>query len=137
MEKVNVELVSPEAKILETAAVMVTVPSSEGDMGVMHAHSPVMSTLRNGVINIYANDMDTITDQLFVAGGFVDVSEEGCTILAEDAIPVSALNPDDIKADMDQLTADIKLVETDAERTRLNARLAVMVAKQDALLKSA
>lgn len=61
---------------------MVVVPGAEGDFGVLEGHSPMMSTLRDGAINIYASAGAT-PEALTVSGGFAEVNEKGLTILAE------------------------------------------------------
>jgi F-type H+-transporting ATPase subunit epsilon len=76
------EIVTPERLVRSEDVYMVTVPGSEGDMGILAGHAPVMSSLRDGVVRIYATDGATPTE-VAVSGGFVEVSEKGLTILAE------------------------------------------------------
>jgi F-type H+-transporting ATPase subunit epsilon len=76
------EIVTPERLVRSEDAYMVTVPGSEGDMGILAGHAPVMSSLRDGVVRIYATDGATPVE-IAVSGGFVEVSEKGLTILAE------------------------------------------------------
>ena len=89
-ETVEFELVSP-AKLLKSEPVeMVVVPGSEGDIGVLPNHSPLICTMRPGLIKVYENDK--VSEEIFVAGGFCEVSPERCTVLAEEAILVTDLN---------------------------------------------
>ena len=76
------ELVTPERLVRSEEVYMVTVPGAEGDFGVLEGHSPVMSTLRDGAISIYASAGAT-PETLTVSGGFAEVNEKGLTILAE------------------------------------------------------
>ena len=76
------ELVTPERLIRSEEVYMVTVPGSEGDFGVLEGHSPVMSTLRDGTISIYAS-AGAAPEMLTVSGGFAEVNDKGLTILAE------------------------------------------------------
>jgi F-type H+-transporting ATPase subunit epsilon len=78
------ELVTPERAVLSTTAHMVIIPGVDGDMGVLAGHAPVMTTIRDGEIRVYANP-STITQRITVAGGFAEVNERGLTILAEQA----------------------------------------------------
>ena len=48
------EIVTPEKLVRSDEAHMVVVPGSDGDFGVMEGHSPMMSTLRDGTLSIYA-----------------------------------------------------------------------------------
>ena len=84
------ELVSPERLLLSRQVEMATLPSLEGDMGVLPGHSPMIVALRGGVIRVRENGADTET--LFVAGGFAEVSPERCTVLADEATPLNALS---------------------------------------------
>ncbi len=84
MADFHFELVTPERAVLSTSAYMVVIPGSEGDMGVLAGHAPVMTTIRDGDIKIYS-DMTTIRQTIAVRGGFAEVSERGLTVLAESA----------------------------------------------------
>jgi F-type H+-transporting ATPase subunit epsilon len=100
---VNLEIVSPEKLLLSRPVDMVVIPASEGDMGVMEGHSPMIVMLRGGVIALY--DGDTVTDRLYVAGGFAEVTPERCTVLANEAIP---------SADVSKAEGDRRLAEAEA-----------------------
>ena len=84
MADLHFELVTPERAVLSTAAYMVEIPGSEGDMGVLAHHAPVMTTIRDGEIRVYSN-ATTVTQRITVAGGFAEVNERGLTVLAERA----------------------------------------------------
>ncbi|MEE9433626.1 MAG: ATP synthase F1 subunit epsilon [Sphingorhabdus sp.] len=76
------EIVTPEKLVRSDEAHMVVVPGSEGDFGVLEGHAPVMSTLRDGAVSIYASD-GAEPETLNIQGGFAEVNENGLTILAE------------------------------------------------------
>lgn len=86
---VNLEIVSPEKLLLSRDVDMVVIPAAEGDMGVLEGHAPMMVTLRGGVVSLYEGDR--LTDSLFVAGGFAEVTPERCTVLAGEAMPVNEI----------------------------------------------
>jgi F-type H+-transporting ATPase subunit epsilon len=86
---VHLEIVSPEKLLLSRDVDMVVIPASEGDMGVLEGHAPMMVMLRGGVVSLYEGDR--VTESLFVAGGFAEVTPEGCTVLAGEAMPVNEL----------------------------------------------
>ena len=75
------ELVTPEKLVRSEDVHMVVVPGAEGDFGVLEGHSPMMSTLRDGMISIYTNAGAT-PETIAVDGGFAEVSDKGLTILA-------------------------------------------------------
>ena len=67
-DKLTFELVSPSALLASEEVEMVVVPGEDGDFGVLIGHSPVLSNLRPGVVDLY-ND-GQISNSLFVDGGF-------------------------------------------------------------------
>ncbi len=89
-EEFSFELVSPEKLLVAQEVDMVVVPGAEGDFGVLVGHSPLISSLRSGVIDTYHGGK--VADRIFVAGGFAEVTSERCTVLAEEAIPVKDID---------------------------------------------
>jgi F-type H+-transporting ATPase subunit epsilon len=80
------ELVTPERLVRSEDVYMVVVPGTEGDMGIMEGHAPVMSTVRdNAELEIYAIQGAT-PQKLNITGGFAEVSDKGLTILAESVV---------------------------------------------------
>jgi F-type H+-transporting ATPase subunit epsilon len=107
---IALEIVSPERLLLSRSVDMVVIPAAEGDMGVLEGHTPMIVTLQGGTISLY--DGDTVAEQLFVVGGFAEVTSDRCTVLANEALPVSALSKDD---------AERRLQEAEAEYNALHA----------------
>jgi F-type H+-transporting ATPase subunit epsilon len=89
-DKVAFELVTPTALVHGAAVDMVVVPGEEGDFGVLRGHTPFLSTVRPGVIDVH--DGGSITARLFVEGGFAEATPERCTVLAENAMPVEEID---------------------------------------------
>jgi F-type H+-transporting ATPase subunit epsilon len=87
---VNLEIVSPERLLLARPVEMVVIPASEGDMGVLEGHAPAIVMLRGGIIALYEDDR--ITDQMYVAGGFAEVTPERCTVLANEVLAPTDLS---------------------------------------------
>jgi F-type H+-transporting ATPase subunit epsilon len=120
---VALEIVSPEKLLLSRPVDMVVIPASEGDMGVLEGHSPMIVTLRGGTIDLYEGDR--VSERLFVDGGFAEVTPERCTVLANQAVPLSELN----KAE-----AEKRLAEAEAAYEAADKRdVAVEDAAQDAV----
>ena len=88
--RVAFELVSPERLLISESVDMVVVPGEEGDFGVLVRHAPLVSTVRPGVIRVY-ND-NQVTEQIFVAGGFAEVTPARLTVLAEEALPLADID---------------------------------------------
>ena len=92
----NLEIVSPEKLLLSRQVDMVVIPAAEGDMAMI-------VTLRGGTISLYQDDK--VTDQLYVGGGFAEVTPERCTVLANECLPI---------AEVSRTEADRRLAEAEA-----------------------
>ena len=125
--KFEFELVSPERLVLSEPVDMAVIPGSEGDFGVLAGHSLVISTLRPGVIEVWQGE--AVTNRLFVGGGFVEVSDTRCTVLADEAIPVGEINLAAALADYENLKAEFDAAVGDDAREALEQRLAIAEAK--------
>jgi F-type H+-transporting ATPase subunit epsilon len=89
MPKITFDLVSPERLLLSQAVDMVTIPGTEGYMGVMAGHMPLVSTLRAGMINMQNDGTET---RFFIMGGFAEINASQIIVLAEEALPMSELD---------------------------------------------
>lgn len=76
------DLVSPERSLASLQASEVQIPGAEGDMTILPNHAPVLTTLRPGVLKATGPDGDV---DYVVTGGFVEISPEGVSVLAEQA----------------------------------------------------
>lgn len=120
-ETFGFELVSPEKLLLSIEAEMVTVPGEEGDMGILPGHSPVISSLRLGVIDV--TKAGGGEERIFVAGGFAEMSNNKLTVLAEQAVPVSELKRDKIEAKLKDAREDLADAKEDHARNRAQAEI--------------
>lgn len=127
MTTIAFELVAPERLLVSRPVNMVTVPGSEGDFGVLAGHAPLVSTLRTGVIEI--QEESGSAERIFVAGGFAEISPERCTVLAEEAVPVSEIDRSKVDAEIKAGREELLVAENDAERERINRRIAMAEAK--------
>ena len=126
-EEIEFELVSPERLLVSKRAGMVVVPGSEGDFGVLPRHSPLISSIRPGVIEVYEGGQ--VTDRIFIAGGFAEVTTTRCTVLAEEAMPVDEIDRAQIEAELKDLRDDLLDAKSDEERAALERRIAAAEAK--------
>lgn len=78
------EIVSPERLLLSREVDMVVVPGTEGDIGVLPGHSMLVTSLRGGLVSIY--EAKEVVDQFFVTGGFAEITESRCSVLADEII---------------------------------------------------
>lgn len=126
-DKVAFELVSPEKLLFSGEVDMVVLPAEDGDMGVLPGHSPVIATIRPGTICIYSGA--SIEKRLFVAGGFVEVTQERCTVLADTATPIEDIDTADAETRVRDLGEDVSHAKDDHAQAAAEAALAIAQAE--------
>ncbi|BCX17696.1 MAG: ATP synthase epsilon chain [Geminicoccaceae bacterium] len=127
------ELVDPERVLASEPVEMVVLPGVEGDFGVLPDHAPLVSLLRPGVIAVYEGTK--VTRRIFVAGGFAEVNEQGCVVLAEGAQMVDELDRAAVEQalkDAEEDLADAK-EPSEEERARLERAVAIARARLEAV----
>jgi len=130
MANFHFDLVSPEKLLYAGDVEQVDLPGSEGDMGVLADHAPLVTTLRPGIIVVHREGGDM---RVVVNGGFAEVGPAGLTVLADMAVPLE-------EYDRSLLAAVIKDTEEDVadstdgwQRDKLARRLQQLQALQEAL----
>ena len=122
-DKISFDLVSPERLLLSEQVDMVTVPGREGDFGVLAGHAPLISMVRPGIIDVHENGK--VTERIFVAGGFAEVTAERCTVLADVATPLREIDRSRVEEELKNLADDQAAAKDDAARAAVEARIAV------------
>ena len=95
---------------------MVVVPGTEGNFGVLPGHSPLISTIRPGTIDIYQGG--AVTERVFVVGGIAEVTPERCTVLAEDAMAPDALERGAIEAELQTAESNLPILRDQIGRAQ-------------------
>jgi F-type H+-transporting ATPase subunit epsilon len=86
--QLHVELVAVEAKVWSGDADMVVARTTEGELGVLYGHEPLLGQLaEEGQVRIKQGGQEVAYD---VAGGFISVSGTGVTVLAESCTPAAS-----------------------------------------------
>lgn len=98
MAELELEVITPERRVLGESVSMVTVPGLGGELGILPGHTPLISALQSGVLSYV---QDGKTSQLHVSGGFVEVRDDHVAVLAE-----VAERPEEIDAARARLSRD-------------------------------
>ena len=114
------ELVSPARLLFSGDVASVQLPGSEGEMTILPGHSPVLSTLKPGVVTVQKADG---ADKIFVRGGFAEVNAKGLTVLAETAIPLADLDAAALAQQIKNAEDDVNDAKTDETRRRAQENL--------------
>ena len=79
-EQLQLEVVTPERRVLDEPVEMVTVPGFGGELGILPGHTPLISRLQTGVLS-YTKAGRVL--QLHISGGFIEVNDDRVSVLAE------------------------------------------------------
>ena len=131
MAKIQLEIVTPERRVLSEAVDMVTVPGLGGELGILPGHTPLISQLQTGVLSYTQGGA---TSQLHVSGGFVEVSDDKVSVLASVAERPEEIDAARARASREQLEkqlnawtgseADLAVAREKFERATVRLQLA-------------
>jgi len=86
MDKLKLEILTPNGQIFDGEAVSVTLPGEEGEFGVLAHHSSLSTLLEAGVIDIEKEDKSV--ESILINWGVVNVDEEKVIVLVEGAVAI-------------------------------------------------
>jgi F-type H+-transporting ATPase subunit epsilon len=116
----HVEVVTAERELYNGEADEVIAPGSEGEMGILPRHAALLATLKAGELRIKQGGAE---EPLFVSGGFIEVSNNQVTVLADAAEHAEEI--DQARAEAARRRAQERLEQTssEVERAELTAAL--------------
>ena len=130
-DKIQLEVVTPERRVLADPVDMVTVPGLGGELGILPGHTPLISQLQTGVLTYV---QDGKSSQLHVSGGFVEVRDDHVSVLAEVAERPEEIDAARARLSRDQLEKQINawsgsedelaIAKTEFERSVVRMQLA-------------
>ena len=129
-------LVSPEKVLLSEEVRMVTVPGTEGEFGVLRDHAPILSSLKDGVVVVEQEDGEA--QRVFIAGGFADMNDNICTLLAEDAVKIEDIDKIALEKEREVLNEKLSMLSDGEEVSQEKEQLerALSIAEQKLSLAS-
>jgi F-type H+-transporting ATPase subunit epsilon len=129
-EKLAFALVSPERELFHGEVDQVVVPGADGEFGVLPRHAPLMSTIRPGALRILNDGAER---RIFVNGGFADVTPDGLTVLAEDAVDLADVDVARVEQELKDAREDVDLAKDDSARTVARAAVARLEALRESV----
>ena len=130
-DKIQLEVVTPEKRVLAEPVDMVTVPGLGGELGILPGHTPLISQLQTGTLT-YVQDGKSFS--LHVSGGFVEVRDDHVSVLAEVAERPDEIDVAGARASRDKLEKqlnawsgseeDFEEVKTELDRSVVRLQLA-------------
>ena len=103
-DKFTIEIITPEKTILESEATEVTIPSFEGQMGILKDHIPLITFLRPGIILVQNQE----EKKYFIEEGTVEFSDNNLLILTSTAKDLKNMEKNLINDLIDQAEKNLK-----------------------------
>lgn len=100
----NLEIVTPEKSVFSDTVESVNVPTTSGEIGILTNHAPLISGLKSGVLSYLKNGA---TERMVVAGGFVEVSDNKVSILADTAESAGEIDVDAARAERETVEKNL------------------------------
>jgi F-type H+-transporting ATPase subunit epsilon len=120
-DQLQVELVAADRTVWSGQATMVIARTTEGDVGVLRNHAPLLSLLVDGVVQISAVDGDDLVAA--VDGGFLSVANNRVSILSEHAVLGHEIDLEAARSELEAAEADTESEDSGARARRAESRI--------------
>jgi len=120
MATLRLEVVTPETKAYSDDVDMVTLPGSEGELGIYPQHVPVLTTLKPGELRILKQGQESV---MAVGEGFVEIKGDAVSILTDMALESEKIDAAAAEAAVERAQAAMKEDHTSEEVTAIQASL--------------
>lgn len=131
-DKLFFALVSPEREMFHGEVDHVVVPGAEGEFGVSPHHAPVMSVVKPGALRVMNDGAER---RIFVNGGFADVTPEGLSVLAEEAVDLAEVDAARLDQELKNAAEDLRDAGNDDRRDAARRALARLQAMKAAMAR--
>ncbi|HTK00837.1 MAG TPA: F0F1 ATP synthase subunit epsilon [Bordetella sp.] len=127
MATLHVDVVSAEAAIFTGEAKFVVLPGEAGELGILPGHTPLISRIRPGTLKIVREDNSE--ENVFVAGGILEVQPGSVTVLADTAIRAADLDEAKAEAARQKAEEALRNAKDKADIAVVEAELAMLAAQ--------
>ena len=127
MATLHVDVVSAEEAIFAGEAKFVALPGEAGELGILPGHTPLISRIRPGTVKIVRPD--GAEENIFVAGGILEVQPGMVTVLADTAIRAADLDEARALAAREKAEEALRNAKDKADIAVVEAELAMLAAQ--------
>ena len=120
MATLRLEVVTPETKAYSDDVDMVTLPGSEGELGIYPQHVPVLTTLKPGELRTLKQGQESV---MAVGEGFVEIKGDAVSILTDMALESEEIDAAAAEAAVERAQAAMKEDHTSEEVAAIQASL--------------
>ncbi|MGQ0773448.1 MAG: F0F1 ATP synthase subunit epsilon [Pseudonocardiales bacterium] len=122
MAEMSVELVAVERQVWSGTATSVFAKTTEGELGILPGHTPLLGELvEGGIVKITTTRGDTVTAAVF--GGFLSVTGDKVSVLAEAAELAHEIDPQAAREALAKADSEEDQERAESLRARATARL--------------
>ena len=133
MSAIKLEIVSAETAIFSGEATMVVAPGKDGDLGIAPKHTPLLTTLRPGEIEVHKEGEDK--EYIYVTSGILEVQPHMVTILADSATHSDELDEEAALEAKNQAEQALKGADKKEDLEQAQAQLVEAAARYSAVKK--
>ena len=133
MSAIRLEIVSAETAIFSGEATMVVAPGKDGDLGIAPKHTPLLTTLRPGEVEVHKEGEDK--EYIYVTGGILEVQPHMVTILADSATRSDELDEEAALEAKNQAEQALQGADKKEDLEQAQAQLAEAAARYSAVKK--
>ena len=133
MSAIRVEIVSAEIAIFSGEASMVVAPGKDGDLGIAPKHTPLLTTLRPGEIELHKEGAEK--EYIYVTGGILEVQPHMVTILADSATHSEELDEEAALQAKNQAEEALKGADKKEDLEQAQSQLVEAAARYNAVKK--
>ena len=133
MSAIRLEIVSAETAIFSGEATMVVAPGKDGDLGIAPKHTPLLTTLRPGEVEVHKEGEDK--EYIYVTGGILEVQPHMVTILADSATHSDELDDEAALEAKNQAEQALQGADKKEDLEQAQAQLAEAAARYSAVKK--
>ena len=126
------KIITPLRTVVDTEALSILLPASEGQMEVLPGHTNIITSVANGEL-VYRQAGQPETS-LFVGGGFLQVESDYALLVTDTALAADEMDPDSITAAIELAKKDLRNSESVLSREE-QVRLETLISKQLAMLE--
>lgn len=119
---IQFDLASPQKLVYSKPVAMVLIPGSEGVYGVLPGHASMDTGVSMGVVEVFEESQEVVSERLFVVGGFCEVTADYCTLMADEVVPVKNLK-------REALEEEIRNLKVQEDSEEIERKLAIAHSK--------
>ncbi len=134
MATIKVDVVSAEESIFSGDAELVSLPGTSGELGILPGHVPLITLIRPGFVRIHLPGKKEV-EQVFVAGGVLEVQPHLVTVLADTAVRSKDLDEAKAVKALEEARAQHEKAKGELEIAKLEAVMAALSAELVAIKK--